>query len=50
MGVLPFLIATAALIAIGFLIGFLWALRDGQFDDVVTPSMKIPESHDTKKS
>jgi cbb3-type cytochrome oxidase maturation protein len=47
MGVLPLLIAAAAIVAIGFLLGFLWALHDGQFDDMVTPPMRFPSSDDT---
>jgi len=27
--------------ALGFLIAFFWAVRDGQYDDDTTPSMRI---------
>lgn len=50
MGVLPLLIVVAALVAIGFLLGFLWALNDGQFDDLVTPSMRFPQDEDSQPS
>jgi cbb3-type cytochrome oxidase maturation protein len=37
--------------AVGFLIAFIWALRRGQFDDLVTPAMRMLfESDKSKKS
>lgn len=50
MGVLPLLIVVAALVAIGFLAGFLWALHSGQFDDTVTPGMRLPFDEDSEPS
>lgn len=28
-------------VAIGFLVAFFWAVKDGQFDDEYTPSVRI---------
>jgi len=37
-----FILVLASLtVAIGFLIAFLWAVRDGQFDDKYTPKVRI---------
>ncbi len=41
MGVLFLLIGISLVVAVGFLGAFLWAVRAGQFDDDVTPSMRI---------
>ena len=41
MSVLYLLIIAALMIAIGFLIAFIWAVKSGQFDDTHTPSMRI---------
>ena len=36
-----FLIGASLLVALGFLIAFLWAVRTGQYDDTYTPSVRI---------
>jgi len=41
MTIIIMLISVSLLIAGGFLGAFFWAVRDGQFDDEVTPSMRI---------
>jgi len=41
MSVIFVLIAFSLLVAIGFLILFLWAVRSGQYDDDYTPSVRI---------
>ena len=41
MIIIVFLIVISLLIAGGFLAAFFWAVKDGQFDDEVTPSMRI---------
>jgi cbb3-type cytochrome oxidase maturation protein len=41
MSVLIVLILASISIAVIFLIAFLWAVRSGQFDDQVTPSIRI---------
>lgn len=41
MSVIFILIAVSLLVAIGFLIAFIWSIRAGQFDDDYTPSVRI---------
>jgi cbb3-type cytochrome oxidase maturation protein len=40
MSVLIILIIIALLLLILFFLAFLWALKDGQFDDMETPAMR----------
>lgn len=55
MGVLFILIGVSLLIAIGFLIAFVKATRDGQFEDSYTPSVRMlfenetPEEQNSKQ-
>jgi len=35
------LIAVSLLVAIGFLISFIWSIRAGQYEDEYTPSVRI---------
>jgi cbb3-type cytochrome oxidase maturation protein len=48
MSVIYLLIAVSIVAAAGFLGVFLWAVRNGQFDDDETPAMRI--LFDDKKS
>jgi cbb3-type cytochrome oxidase maturation protein len=41
VNVIFILIAVSLLVAIGFLIAFIWSIRNGQFDDEYTPSVRI---------
>ena len=41
MSVIVGLIAAGGLVAAGFLVAFVWALRGGQFDDTVSPPLRI---------
>jgi len=41
MSVIIVLIIIGAIIATGFLAAFLWAVRSGQYDDTVSPSVRI---------
>jgi len=41
MLVIVVLIGFSLLVAIGFLIAFLWAVKTGQYDDDVSPGMRI---------
>ncbi len=41
MGVIYLMLIVSLVIAIFFLIGFLWATRTGQYDDDYTPSVRI---------
>lgn len=36
-----FLIAISLLVAIGFLLAFLWAVKNNQYEDDYTPSVRI---------
>ncbi len=48
MQVIVVLIGFSLLVAVGFLIAFLWAVRNGQYDDDVSPGMRM--LHDDKKT
>ena len=41
MSVLVLLIFASLAIATAFLIGFIWAVRSGQYEDTTTPSMRL---------
>jgi cbb3-type cytochrome oxidase maturation protein len=41
MQVVIVLIAASILVAFGFLLAYLWAVRSGQYDDKYTPSIRI---------
>jgi cbb3-type cytochrome oxidase maturation protein len=41
MKIMLLLILMSLLLAAGFLLVYLWAARDGQFDDDYTPSVRI---------
>jgi cbb3-type cytochrome oxidase maturation protein len=41
MGIITLLISISISIALVFLGIFLWSLRSGQFDDTVTPAMRM---------
>ena len=41
MAVIYLLLPLALLITVTFLILFVWATRDGQFDDVQTPQIRV---------
>jgi cbb3-type cytochrome oxidase maturation protein len=41
MSVIVLLIAAGGLVASGFLLAFIWAVRAGQFDDVGTPPVRM---------
>lgn len=41
MSVIFLLMGASILVAGGFLVAYLWAVRDGQFDDTYTPSVRI---------
>jgi cbb3-type cytochrome oxidase maturation protein len=45
--VIPFLIIVGLVVAGGFLVAFFWALNDGQFDDDVTPALRVPDAPKT---
>lgn len=41
MNVIFLLIIVSLIVAIGFLIAFLWAVKSGQYDDDHTPSIRM---------
>ena len=41
MNILIVLIAISLIVASGFVIAFIWAVKNGQFDDAYTPSVRI---------
>jgi cbb3-type cytochrome oxidase maturation protein len=41
MSVIVVLIGFSILVAAGFLLAFLWAVRSGQYDDDVSPSVRM---------
>ena len=41
MGVLYIMIGFSLIIALGFLIAFIWAVKKGQYDDDYSPSVRI---------
>jgi len=57
MQVILYLIVLSLTVAVGFLFAFFWAVRDGQYEDDYTPSMRIlvdddmlPASHVSETS
>jgi cbb3-type cytochrome oxidase maturation protein len=51
MSVIILLIIFSILVAGGFLVAFIWAVRSGQYDDTYSPSVRIlfEEKKDKKK-
>ena len=50
MEVVLILIGFSLVVATGFLVAFIWALRRGQFDDLTTPAIRMLfESGTTEK-
>ena len=41
MSALIILIGASLLAAIGFLVMFIWAVRNGQYEDIYTPSVRV---------
>lgn len=41
MNILVVLIIVSLIVATGFLVAFIWAVRSGQFDDASTPSYRM---------
>jgi cbb3-type cytochrome oxidase maturation protein len=41
MSIIFLLIPLSVLIATGFLLAFIWAVRSGQYEDTCTPSMRM---------
>lgn len=41
MEIITLLIFISLIIAVGFLIGFLWSMKSGQYDDTYSPSVRM---------
>ena len=41
MSVMLLLIGASILVAVGFLMAFLWSVKNGQYDDNYTPSIRM---------
>lgn len=41
MAIIVLLISISLLIAVGFLISFLWSMKSGQYDDTYSPSVRM---------
>ena len=41
MSAVILLIGVSVVVALGFLVAFLWAVRSGQFEDTFTPSVRM---------
>ena len=41
MSVILILILASLLVALLFLVGFIWSVRSGQYEDTTTPSMRV---------
>jgi len=51
MSVVIILIVASLAVALAFLAGFVWAVRSGQYEDTVTPSLRVlAEDSETKIS
>ena len=51
MSVLVLLIFTSLAMATTFLIGFIWAVRSGQYEDTCTPAMRfLPDEPPARRS
>jgi len=49
MSVIVVLIGISLIVAIGFLIAFLWAVKSGQYNDTYTPSIRMLFDDEIKK-
>ncbi|WP_369685736.1 cbb3-type cytochrome oxidase assembly protein CcoS [Ignavibacterium album] len=47
--VIVILIGASLLVAIGFLIAFIWSVKSGQYQDTYTPSVRILLDDDKKE-
>ncbi len=49
MSVIFILIAISLLVATGFLVAFIWSIKDGQYEDDYTPSVRMLFDDELKK-
>ena len=50
MSVVLILILASLGVAVAFLGGFVWAVRSGQYEDTLTPAMRMPTDDATTKN
>ena len=50
MGAIFILIGASLLVAVGFLVAFLWSVKSGQYDDDYTPSIRMLFDDDKDKT
>jgi cbb3-type cytochrome oxidase maturation protein len=50
MSVIVVLIGFSIIVAAGFLIAFLWAVKSGQYDDDISPSVRMLFDNEDDKS
>lgn len=54
MSALILLLSVSLLVAVGFLVAFVWSVKKGQYDDDYTPSVRIlfddKENHSSSQS
>lgn len=50
MSVIYLLILISLIVAVCFLVAFLWAVKDGQYEDDYSPSVRILFDDEVKKS
>jgi cbb3-type cytochrome oxidase maturation protein len=49
MSVIVVLIGFSIVVAAGFLVAFLWAVKSGQYDDDISPSVRILFDNEDEK-
>ena len=50
MSAILILVPLSIVVASGFLLGFIWAVKSGQFEDTYTPSLRLLMEEDTLKN
>lgn len=50
MSAIFILIGASLVVAVGFLIAFIWSVRSGQYDDDYTPSIRMLFDSETDKN
>lgn len=50
MSVLFILIGASVLVAVGFLVAFIWSVRSGQYEDDYTPSVRMLFENEKSKN
>ena len=48
MGIIYLMIIVSLIVALGFLVAFIWSVRNGQYDDDYTPSVRMLFDNETE--